>query len=161
MSLLVPPLFQLKGINGRGRPLRWNSVKSQNFLPIIPPSLKRYEQKSPTATDLRLREKGMDNFALRCFNTLAHDREVSGVQVVSILLQQPTHYTINYNFVRVNLSWLRWYVRDIIRTSSLGDNNNNGASDPMAEEPCMYEPGNTAPASIFDDYNASRISHFL
>lgn len=34
-----------------------------------------------TATDLRLQEKDMDNFALRCFNSLAHDREVSGVQV--------------------------------------------------------------------------------
>jgi hypothetical protein len=43
-------------------------------------------------------------------------------------------------------------VREIIRISSLSDNNNNEASDPMAEEPCMYEPGNTAPASIFDDY---------
>ena len=29
--------------------------------------------------DLRLRENGMNNFALRCFNTLTHDREVSGV----------------------------------------------------------------------------------
>ena len=35
--------------------------------------------KSPTATDLRLREKGMDGFALRCFNALSHDREVSSV----------------------------------------------------------------------------------
>jgi hypothetical protein len=41
---------------------------------------------SPTATDLRLREKGMDSFALRCFNALSHDREVSGVQVASTLL---------------------------------------------------------------------------
>ncbi|KAH7021701.1 hypothetical protein B0J12DRAFT_545000, partial [Macrophomina phaseolina] len=47
----------------------------------------------PTATDLRLREKGTDNFALRCFNTLSHDREISGVQVASTLLQLPTYYT--------------------------------------------------------------------
>jgi hypothetical protein len=33
----------------------------------------------PTATDLRLREKGMDQFALRSFNILANDREISGV----------------------------------------------------------------------------------
>lgn len=33
----------------------------------------------PDATDLRLRKKDMDQFALRCFNSLSHDREVSGV----------------------------------------------------------------------------------
>jgi hypothetical protein len=64
----------------------------------------------PTRTDLRLREKGLDNFALRCFNTLSHDREVSGVQVVSTLLNLPTHYTISYNFIRINLWWLRRYI---------------------------------------------------
>ncbi|KAI1829024.1 hypothetical protein DTO027I6_10052 [Penicillium roqueforti] len=48
---------------------------------------------SPTATDLRLREKGMDSFALRCFNALSHDREISGVQVASTLLQLPSYYT--------------------------------------------------------------------
>jgi hypothetical protein len=69
---------------------------------------------SPTAVDLRLREKGMHSFALRCFNALSHDREVSGVQVASTLLQLPTYYTINYNFMRVNLWWLRRYVRAII-----------------------------------------------
>jgi transcriptional regulator of met regulon len=41
---------------------------------------------TPTTTDLRLRQKGMDNFALRCFNSLSQDREVSGVQVASTLL---------------------------------------------------------------------------
>ncbi|GLI82177.1 hypothetical protein PoHVEF18_010583 [Penicillium ochrochloron] len=57
----------------------------------------------PTATDLRLREKGVNNFALRCFNALSHDREISGVQVASALLQLPTYYTINYNFIHINL----------------------------------------------------------
>jgi hypothetical protein len=38
------------------------------------------------ATDLRLREKGVNNFALRCFNALSYDREISGVQVASALL---------------------------------------------------------------------------
>ena len=38
---------------------------------------------SPTAKDLRLRENGMDNFALRSFNALSQDREISGVQVAS------------------------------------------------------------------------------
>jgi hypothetical protein len=41
---------------------------------------------SPTTTQMRLRQKGMDNFALRCFNSLSQDHKVSGVQVASTLL---------------------------------------------------------------------------
>jgi hypothetical protein len=33
----------------------------------------------PTATEIRFQDKGMDNFALRCFNTLSRDREISSV----------------------------------------------------------------------------------
>lgn len=99
----------------------------------------------PTTTDLRLREKGVENFALRCFNALSHDREISGVQVASVLLQLPTYYTLNYGFTRINLWWLRRYVRAIIQPDSPSD-------DPMAEEPCTYETGDTAPVSIFDNY---------
>jgi hypothetical protein len=68
----------------------------------------------PTATEVRLRDKGMDNFALRYFNTLSRDREISGVQVASTLLQLPTFYTVNDNAVRVNLWWLRRYIRTIV-----------------------------------------------
>lgn len=45
----------------------------------------------------------MDNFALRCFNSLAQDREISGVQVASTLLRLPSYYTLHSKFVRVNL----------------------------------------------------------
>jgi hypothetical protein len=62
---------------------------------------------SPTTTQMRLCQKGMDNFALRCFNSLSQDCEVSGVQVASMLLQFPSYYTLNYNFSRLNLWWLR------------------------------------------------------
>jgi hypothetical protein len=103
----------------------------------------------PTATDLRLREKGVNNFALRCFNALSHDREISGVQVASSLLQLPTHYTISYSFVRFNLWWLRRYIRAIILPDNLESSH---SSDPIAEEPCAYETGDTAPVSIFDNY---------
>jgi hypothetical protein len=99
----------------------------------------------PTATDLRLQEKGTTNFALRCFNTLAHDREVSGIQVASTLLQLPFYYTNSYNFMRVNLWWLRQHVRSMLRSE--GSN-----SAPMAEELCTYEIGDAAPTSIFDNY---------
>jgi hypothetical protein len=103
----------------------------------------------PTRTDLRLREKGVENFALRCFNALSHDREISGVQVASVLLQLPTYYTINYTFTRINLWWLRRYVRVIIHP---GDVPSSNSSDPIAEEPCTYEAGDTVPVSIFDNY---------
>jgi hypothetical protein len=57
----------------------------------------------PTEADLRLRERGINNFALRCFNTLTHNREVSRVQVASTLIYLPSYYTVNYNFISVNL----------------------------------------------------------
>ena len=73
----------------------------------------------PTATDLRLRQNGVGNFALRCFNAIFHDREISGVQVTSMLLQLPTYYTVNYSFTRINLWWLRRYFREIIQPDNL------------------------------------------
>lgn len=103
----------------------------------------------PTRTDLRLRERGLDDFALRCFNTLSHDREISGVQVASTLLNLPTHYTTSYNFIRVNLWWLRRYIRALIQPVPIDVGE---SSNPMAEEPCAYGASTTAPVSIFDNY---------
>jgi hypothetical protein len=104
---------------------------------------------TPGANDLRIRKKDMDQFALRCFNTLSHDREISGVQIASSLLQLPTYYTNNYNFVQVNLWWLRKYVYAAINlAASQGD----GTTDLMDEEQCAYRPGETVPVSRFDNY---------
>jgi hypothetical protein len=58
---------------------------------------------TPDANNLRIRKKDMDQFALRCFNTLSNDREVSGMQIASSFLQLPTYYTANDDFVQVNL----------------------------------------------------------
>ncbi|KAJ6118382.1 hypothetical protein N7471_013849 [Penicillium samsonianum] len=98
-----------------------------------------------TATDLRLRERNMDNFALRCFDSLAHDRKVSGVQVASTLLHLPNYYTVNTRFVRVNM-WQ--YVRDLRRGSSTDADDSAGTAD----EPCTFQAGDTAPVSLFDNY---------
>src|SRR5204862_521258 len=60
---------------------------------------------TPDAADMRFREIDMDKFALRCFNTLSHDREISGVQIANSLLQLPTYtnlVTIVENFSEVN-----------------------------------------------------------
>ena len=103
----------------------------------------------PTEADLRLREKGMNNFTLRCFNALAHDREVSGVQVASTLLHLPSYYTVNYNFVSVNLWWLRQYVRAMTHPQQP---QTQSASGPFGEEACTYKVGDTAPVSLFNNY---------
>jgi hypothetical protein len=61
---------------------------------------------TPDATDLRIRKTDNDQFALRSFNALSQDREVSGVQIANSLLQLPTYYISSYNFVKVNIWWL-------------------------------------------------------
>lgn len=105
----------------------------------------------PNAADSRLREKGMNKFALRCFNSLSQDREVSGVQVASTILQLPSYYTLNYNFTRIHIWWLRRYVQSLVRQS-----HHQGApisSESIEEEPCHYDQSsNVAPSNIFDNY---------
>jgi Helitron helicase-like domain at N-terminus/PIF1-like helicase len=103
----------------------------------------------PTADDLRIRMKDMDQFALRCFNTLSHDREISGVQIASSLLQLPDHYTENDNFVQVNLWWLRHHVRATMESTAPSAND----STPLDDEQCVYQPGDKVPSSRFDNYN--------
>src|SRR2546423_1553450 len=104
---------------------------------------------TPDAADMRFRKMDMDQFALRCFNTLSHDREISGVQIANSLLQLPTYYTRNYNFVQVNLWWLRRYVQTAIEsTGSLFD----GSPEFTGEEECTFQPRDTAPVSRFDNY---------
>lgn len=104
---------------------------------------------TPDAADLRVRKKDMDQFALRCFNTLSHDREISGVQIASSLLQLPTYYTKNYNFAQVNLWWLRQYVRMTIDSTESPSSN---IFEPTGEEQCTFQPNDTAPVSRFDNY---------
>ena len=103
----------------------------------------------PTAAETRLREKGMDQFALRCFNTLANHRKISGVQVANTLLQYPDSYTVGSRFFSINLWWLRRYVRGILYPEN-PDNDNT--SVPVDDEPCRYEAGEAAPISAFDNY---------
>jgi hypothetical protein len=106
-----------------------------------------YATQTPNAVDMRLQKKGTDDFVLRCFNSLSHDREISGVQVASSLLQLPTYYTSNYDFVQVNLWWLRKYVRTAIESiESLFD------ASSIGEEQCMLDRGDKGPVSRFDNY---------
>jgi hypothetical protein len=104
---------------------------------------------SPTTTQMRLRQRGMDNFTLCCFNSLSQDRKVSRVQVASTLLQFPSYYTLNYNFSHLNLWWLRRYICAIIQPDHAQQ---SSPSNAVAEEPCSYDYSASAPASIFDNY---------
>lgn len=49
----------------------------------------------------------LDKFALKAFNRLSHDREVSGSLVASFLLDLPDHYTPKTSLKSINLSTLR------------------------------------------------------
>jgi hypothetical protein len=103
----------------------------------------------PNDADLRIRSKGMDQFALRSFNTLSHDQEISAVQIASSLLQKPNHYTNNYNFVQINLWWLRQYVRSLMDfTTPLTDD----SPDTIGDEHCTYQTEDEVPTSRFDNY---------
>jgi hypothetical protein len=100
----------------------------------------------------RYREANPAKFLLRSFNALAADREVSGVQIASSLLQLPSHYTHDDNFVTVNLWWLRKYVgRAITSPSSLSESLSEPVSG-VEEEHCLVDPHRSAPVSRFDDY---------
>ena len=103
----------------------------------------------PTADDLRISMKDMDQFALRCFNTLSHDREISGVQIANSLLQLPDHYTGNDNFVQVNLWWLRHHVHTTIKPTAPPVND---SSNPLDDEQCVYQAGDKVPSSRMDNY---------
>jgi PIF1-like helicase/Helitron helicase-like domain at N-terminus len=62
-------------------------------------------------------EKGKQKFALRVFNRMAHDKEVSGVQVASSLLQLPAYYTPSSELHRINLYYLRRRLPALIQHS--------------------------------------------
>ena len=104
---------------------------------------------NPDSTDVRLLEKDIDKFELRCYNSLSQDREISGVQIASSLLQLPTYYTANDNFVQINLWWLRRYVHvAMIPIESQPEL----SSESLDEERCTFQSADTAPVSRFDNY---------
>ena len=71
-------------------------------------TLEQAEQASnPSNAEKITLEKGMMNFSLRVFNRMSHDKEVSGVQVASSLLQLPAYYTPRTELHRINLYYLR------------------------------------------------------
>ena len=104
---------------------------------------------TPDARDLQIQKKDMDQFALRCFNSLSHDREISGVQIASSLLQLPTYYTTNYNFVQINLQQLQQYLHTIIQPIDLATGN---CSNPIQDKQCPYKIRDNVLVSRFNNY---------
>jgi hypothetical protein len=97
-----------------------------------------------TSKEREVLEKGMHNFSLRVFNRMALDREVSGVQVASSLLQLPDYYAPPSELRRINLYYLRRRLEALIHQSNI--------DDAINEEQVVVTSAATAQTSIFDDY---------
>ena len=98
---------------------------------------------NPTDEEQRILNRA-SKFALRVFNRMASDREVSGVQVASMILQLPAYYTPPVDMHRVNLYYLRRRFETIIC----------GTDDKtvVGEEEVPITSKKTCYVSIFDDY---------
>lgn len=92
--------------------------------------------------------KGMSKFCLRVFNRMSHDREISGVQVASSLLQLPTYYTPDTEVMRINLYYLRRRFPSIVR----GFTDNYGVDEEQVSIATSSNVSSSVSASIFDDY---------
>ena len=115
---------------------------------LLKQSIKKAKATStPNANNLQIRRKDIDQFAFRCFNTLSHDHKISSVQIASSLLQLPSYYIANDNFVQVNLWWLRLYVHAAIVESQAID-----STSFIGKEQYAFQPRAKAPISCFDNY---------
>ena len=99
----------------------------------------------PSEQQLRIRRQDMDKFALRAFNRLAQDREISGPQVASSLLNLPDYYTLPTKIRRLNLGQLRRRFEHI--------NVANPVAFEQGEEPARVTGAEKAPRSVFDHYH--------
>ena len=82
-------------------------------------------------------------FLLRWYNSLAHDQEISGVQVASSLLRLPAHYTNLKKFVHFNLWRLRMAIRSLLQISN---------PDDIEDDRYMLHPRAKIPINRFDNY---------
>lgn len=84
-------------------------------------------------------------FLLRWYNSLAHDQEISGVQIASTLLKLPSHYTNFTKFVNVNLSTLRSCIRALLHSGT-------GSNDILAAETCFMHVNGRKAFNRLDNY---------
>ena len=107
---------------------------------------KAYEdaQSKATATgsSLPVRHADLDKFALRTFNRLAYEREVSGPLAASCLLDLPDHYSHDISLRRINLNLLRSrFVSIIFHGSTILQSSDDDATFTGFVQPpaCMFE----------------------
>src|SRR5436309_10702404 len=112
---------------------------------IIRKTLEQAEQASTLTNEGKIAlEKGIVNFSLRVFNRMSHDKEVSGVQVASSLLQLPAYYTPHTELHRINLYYLRRRLQALIQRSDDEEDRN--------EEQVAIRLNGNFHVSVFDDY---------
>ena len=105
------------------------------------------------ATDQRIedgstgvvRRVRIDKFALRAFNRLAYDREISGPLAANTLLDLPKYFTQKKIIRKINLWALRKRFSKIIFGGS--------ADKDVAEDFILFGRSRQLPNSKFDDYN--------
>jgi Helitron helicase-like domain at N-terminus/PIF1-like helicase len=107
---------------------------------LLTESKERLESNNSGDSDLSQDSK----FLLRWYNSLAHDQEISGVQIASRLLGFPTHYSNYSNFVHVGLWSLRLFFRSLLQIPS--------ASDGLDGQRCILRAHGDMPLSKFDNY---------
>ncbi len=90
----------------------------------------------------------VDKFALRVFNRLAYDREISGPLAANTLLGLPKYYTPEKSLKRVNLKNLRSYFLKII----FHDAEDEEAADSLIP----FGTSTMMPTFIFDNYHYRR-----
>jgi hypothetical protein len=103
---------------------------------LIADSMKSAGNNIANADDLHQDSK----FLLRWYNSLAHDQEVSGVQIASSLLQFPAYYTNFKKFVHFNLWRLRIAIRSLLHP------------DDVENDRYMLHPRAKTPLNRFDNY---------
>jgi hypothetical protein len=105
---------------------------------LIADSIKSINNNVSNSDDLQEDSK----FLLRLYNSIAHDQEISGVEIARSLLQLPAYYT-NNKFVHCNLWRLRLHVRSLLNTSDTND---------LENDRYFLHPRVKTPVNKFDNY---------
>ena len=107
----------------------------------------------PSETQLRIRRTDMDKFALRAFNRLSSDREISGPQAASSLLGHPDFYALPTTIRRLNLRQLRYRLDHVLVAEA-------GAFG-VGDETARVTIARKAPSTFFDHYRWLAWRRFL
>ena len=106
---------------------------------LIADSIKNGNETTSSTDNLQQDSK----FLLRWYNSLAHDQEISGVQIASALLKHPTYYTNFKRFTHFNLWRLRISIRSLLNICNTEDTENDRY---------ILHPHAKTPINRFDNY---------